>query len=481
MSSKNKGPNLIYVLADQLRYQSLGYAGDLKALTPNIDRLASEGVSFCNCISGHPMCAPYRASLFTGKYPSSTGMVVNELRMNPEHRCIGHVLTDAGYETAYIGKWHLWANSTDHSKDENQFVPPGPNRLGWDGYWAAYNFRHHYYDAFYFEDTPERIQVDGYEPDVQTDMAIEWLNEHSDSDEPLCLFLSYGTPHDPWQQNNVPEEWLAQFEETDFPLCETYADGSAEYWHPRMDRQWWLDNVKPNLPRWQRIYYAMIANLDWNVGRLLQWIEAAGLRDDTLFVFSSDHGEMFGAHGRIAKNIFYEEACRIPMLLRWPGRVPQGSISDVCMNVPDIMPTLLGLLDLPIPGEVEGLDLSHCALGEPGTEPEAAFMQGMGHTFLWLDGNEWRAARDKRFTYAIMRADGSEYLFDNQADPWQTRNLIHDLNYEGHLERLRAFMARQIEALADPFAATTWYRDHWVQDRKIVRSATLNTDWRPAG
>jgi len=472
----SKRPNLIYLFADQLRFQSTGYGGDARALTPNIDHFASEGVSFCNCVSGHPMCAPYRASLFTGKYPSSTGMVINELRMNPDHRCIGHVLTDAGYETAYIGKWHLWANESAHAKDENQFVPPGPDRLGWDGYWAGYNFWHNYYKAFYFEDTMERINVDGYEPDVQTDMALGWLNAHRDGDDPLCLFLSYGTPHDPWDEDNVPEEWLARFDEEDFPLCETYADGSAEYWNPSMDRQWWLDTVKPNLSRRQRIYYAMTANLDWNIGRLLKGIEEAGMADDTVVVFSSDHGEMFGAHGRVAKNIFYEEAARIPMLMRWPGQIPAGSVSEACLNVPDIMPTLLGLLDLPIPEEVEGMDLSHSALGQDGPEPEAAYMQGMGHTYMWLDGNEWRAARDKRFTYAIMRADGSEYLFDNQADPLQEHNLLHDLNYEQDLERLRTFVVERMRELNDPFERTTWYRGRWTEDRKIVRTATLHAE-----
>ena len=103
-------PNLIYVFADQLRYQSLGYAGDPKVQTPNIDRLAAQSLNFVNCVSGSPMCAPYRASLFTGKYSSSTGMVINELRINPNQRCFGHVLHDAGYDSYYIGKWHLWAN-----------------------------------------------------------------------------------------------------------------------------------------------------------------------------------------------------------------------------------------------------------------------------------------------------------------------------------------------------------------------------------
>src|SRR5690606_34830552 len=127
-----------------------------------------------------------------------------------------------------------------------------------------------------------------------------------------------------------------------------------------------------------RVYYAMVANLDANVGRLLEAVDDLGLRENTIFVFTSDHGEMFGAQGRRAKNIFYEEAVRVPLIMRWPGHIPAGSTSDVCLNTPDIMPTLLSLLGLPIPDEVEGMDLSHCALGRSGPEPEAAFMQGMG-------------------------------------------------------------------------------------------------------
>src|SRR5690606_6676716 len=117
---------------------------------------------------------------------------------------------------------------------------------------------------------------------------------------------------------------------------------------------------REQLEEWQRVYYAMTANLDWNVGRILEVLDEAGLRDETIFVFTSDHGEMFGAQGRRAKNIFYEEAVRVPFLLRYPGRHEPGQVTDVCLNTPDIMPTLLGLMGLDIPDTVEGMDLSHC-------------------------------------------------------------------------------------------------------------------------
>jgi len=464
-------PNLVYVFADQLRFRSCGYARDAKARTPNIDRLASEGTSFANATSGHPVCAPYRASLFTGKYSSSTGMVINELRLSPEHRCLGHVLTEGGYETAYIGKWHLWANQLgNHDDPRNSFTPPGPHRLGFDGFWAAYGFHHQYVNAYYHTDSPQQIVLPGYEPDGQTDLAIEVLRKAARVDKPFALFLSYGTPHDPWTPENVPSEYLARFRGVEFELPPNYRsedDPHADDWARLSAEQ------RDQLTEWMRVYYAMTANLDWNVGRLLQVLEEVGLRENTIVVFSSDHGEMFGAQGRRAKNIFYEEAVRVPFLVRWPGCVPAGQMTDACLNTPDIMPTLLSLLGLPVPEAVEGIDLSRCALGEEGPEPEAAFLQGMGTTAAWVDGHEWRALRDKRYTYAVYRADRQELLFDHQSDPYQVRDLAQEPAYRDVLGRFRAMLAERMASLNDTFEACTWYRDHWTEDRVIVRTATL--------
>ena len=230
---------------------------------------------------------------------------------------------------------------------------------------------------------------------------------------------------------------------------------------------------RAQLGEWMRVYYAMTVNLDWNVGRLLRAVDDLGLRDDTIVVFTSDHGEMFGAQGRRAKNIFYEEAVRVPFLLRWPGHVPPGSVSDACLNTPDILPTLLSLLGLPVPEGVEGMDLGHCALGRPGPEPEAAFLQGMGATAAFEDGHEWRALRDKRYTYALYGADGSELLFDNQSDPHQMHNLVADPAHAETLGRFRDMLRARMAALNDTFEACTWYRDHWTEDRTILRTATL--------
>jgi arylsulfatase A-like enzyme len=467
-------PNLIYVFADQLRYQALGYAGDARAATPNIDRFAEQGANLYNAVSNYPVCAPYRASLLTGKYPTSTGMVINELRMNPDQRCLGHILTEANYRTGYVGKWHLFANEFgNHDDPKNSFVPRGPHRLGFDGEWKAYGFQHVYYGAYYFTETPEKIFYgEGvYETDGQTDLAIDFVTRASKSKQPFALILSWGPPHDPWMPDNVPERFLRMFEDTAFPNPPNYRHEDDEPYADRWARPTAADREK--LETWRRVYYAQTASVDWNFGRLLQAIDEAGMADNTIVVFTSDHGEMLGAQGRVAKAIFYEEACRVPMLIRWPGAIKEATQSDVCLSTVDILPTLAGLMNLDCPPDVEGMDLSHCLLGQPGPEPQAAFMQGTGAVAIWEDGHEWRALRDKRFTYAIYRVDGKELLFDHVNDPYQMINLADDPGHSRQLGRFRAQLKEKMADLKDTFEASTWYRDHWTDgDRRIIRSAT---------
>ena len=466
-----KHPNLIYVFADQLRWASVGYNGDALAETPNIDDMALNSADITNAVSGHPVCSPYRASLLTGKYTTSTGMVINEIRMNPHHRCFAHVLNDAGYDPQYIGKWHLYAAKLGHHYDpENSFIPPGEDRLGFDGYFAAYNFHHEYYapKAYYHLDTPEKIYAEGYEPDFMTDLAITRIKGAAKGEKPFALFLSLGTPHDPWTEDNVPKKYLDLFRDADFRLPPNYRkrnDPHADIWAKffPFERRKLIDRM--------RVYYAMVANLDYNVGRIRSAIKELGIGKDTIFVFTSDHGEMFGAHGRHAKNIFYDEAVRVPFLIEWEGHIPAGR-KDFCFNTVDIMPTLLSLMGLEYPEEVEGSDLSECLISD-ADNPLPSLMMGTGPTAVFGFGREWRAVRDKRFTYAVYRIDKTEYLFDNLADPYQMSNLAHDPDFNEQKERLKTYMYEKMKSIGDDFDSNLHYRSRWVKNRKILRTATL--------
>ncbi len=469
-SSPETRPNLVYVFADQLRYFSCGYAGDEYARTPNIDRLAAQCCNFHQAISSTPVCSPYRASLMTGKCQSSTGMVINELRLSPEHECFGHVLTRGGYQTAFVGKWHLWANELGHHElTRNGFVPPGRYRLGFDDYWAAYNFNHTYYGAPYFNNDTTRHIFKQYEPDAQTDLAIRFIQEAGNQPRPFALFLAWGPPHDPWDANNVPPEYLDLYRNVKLPRRSNYSEKSDPY----ADNWASLSaDYGQRVDSFQRAYYAQAADIDWNVGRIMDTLEKQGLAKNTILVFTSDHGEMFGSHGRRAKYIFYEEALRVPFLMRWPERIPAKQVSDALLGSPDIMPTLLSLMGLPIPRSVEGTDLSRHALGQGGSGPDAAHMQGMGTTAAWQDGTEWRGVRDHEYTYGIYRRDSSEVLFHNFRDPFQLRNLATEKSAAVTLREYRERSERWRRERNDTFESCTWYRGHWTKDRNIVLTAT---------
>ena len=469
-------PNIVFVFADQLRYQSCGFSGDSNAITPNLDKFAEESMNLTQAVSSMPVCSAFRASLLTGKYTTSTGMVINELRMNTNHKSIAHCLTEVGYNTGYIGKWHLYANQLgNHENANNSHIPVGADRLGFDGYWAAYNFHHTYYGTYYHLNSKKKIfhKKNTYEPDAQTDLAIEFIKNHKDDKKPFYLTLSYGTPHDPWEKDNVPKMYYDMFKNKTLGPSKNYSDSLDPYGDS------WSNEHKTQkmIAEWMRVYYAMTTNLDWNFGRLISSIKDAGIIDNTIIIFTSDHGEMFGSHGRMKKNIFYEESIRVPFLIQWRDKLSLGHKLDTLLSTVDIMPTILGLVDVEIPKEVEGTDLSLALKRKNFDEPLFAFLMNTGACAIWEDGHEWRAIRDKKYTYAVYRGSENlprkELFFNNINDPFQLNNLIDNLKYVTKINRFRSFLSEKMNQLNDEFPASSWYLKNWIQDRNIKRTATM--------
>ena len=461
----NKKPNLIYVFADQLRRDAVSFNSRSFADTPNIDKIAEDCLVCDGAVSGHPVCAPYRATLFTGKYTTSTGMVINEIRMGTHHRTFADCLNDSGYETCYIGKWHLYAAQLGHHYDvKNSFVPEGPDRLGFNDTFAHYNFHHEYYapKAYYHLNTSEKIYAEGYEPRFMTDYAISNLERLASGEKPFAMFLSLGTPHDPWTKENVPEEYYGQYLGKEFPYPENYLaknDPRADMW-ARLSKK-----ERRELPEWMRVYSAMVGELDGNIGRLYAKISELGIEDNTVFVFTSDHGEMFGGHGRRAKNIFYDEAVRVPFLIRYGDKLPKER-RDFCFNTVDIMPTLLSLMGIEYPDEVQGRNLKACLDGnDDNCEP--SLMMGTGPTAIYGNGFEWRAVRDKKYTYAVYRKGGKELLFDNESDPLQMINLAEKPEYAEIKEKLKSEMYSRMAEIGDGFESNLWYKRNIVRRRII--------------
>ena len=466
MVASNKKPNLIFVFADGLSRNRLGFGGDMLAKTPFLDAFAKESADLVNACSGHPLGGPFRASLFTGQSTVSTGMVINALRLHPGHRFFAQILREHGYRAGFIGKWNLYSAKLGrgHTVRES-FIPEGPYRFGFDDYFAAYDYHHGYFPpaAFYHLNSEEKRFCRGFEPDFQTDLAIEKLRDWADGAAPFALFLSFGTPHGPWTKQNVPAAYYDRFADVDFPLPENYSqknDPHADAWS-RPDRK-----ERAALPESLRCYYAMTADLDENLRRLYGAVEAAGIAENTVFVFTSDHGELFGAHGRKGKNIFYNEAVNVPFLLRWGSRIAAGQ-NETPLNTVDLMPTLLSLLQIEDHGHAEGRDLSAPLLaGEKAENP--CLLMGTGPAAVWGNGREWRGIRTDRYTYATYISGREEFLFDNQEDPLQMQNLAGEKAQKPLLEDLRRRMQAEMIRRGDDFEPNSYYKTHWA-DGRILR------------
>ncbi len=248
------------------------------------------------------------------------------------------MLSRAGYDTAYIGKWHLGGVPRD------RFIPP-EERLGFD-YWRACNCNHDYYHAWYDDNDGNRFCIDGYEPAAQTELALDYLRTRAEDGAPWAMVLSYGTPHDPYEL--VPQAYKQRY-------LERNLDFRGNIGLPAVlnqERHIQADELRD----WYAGYYAHISALDDQFGRLTAYLEEHGLMENTVVLYTSDHGDMLGSQGLTNKQLPYEESAHIPMILRYDGHVQPGRRRQL-MSLVDLAPTLAGLVGLSFRGEVDGLDL----------------------------------------------------------------------------------------------------------------------------
>lgn len=413
-------PNILYVFADQMRASALGCMNEEKVYTPHLDRLASEGVLFRQAIANTPVCTPSRGSLLTGRHALTCRCLVNDLRLPEDEWSIADVLKAEGYRTGYIGKWHLDGIS------RHMFTPPGRRRHGFDDYWAAYNCNHDYFDCkYYLNDSPELRREPGYDADIQTEQAIAFMERFRD--EPFCLFLSWGPPHAPYRQ--VPQELLEMYPPEEIALRPN-AEGAD---------------------RWEIAgYYAHCTAIDRDLGRLMAALKRLDLEEDTIFIFSSDHGDMLWSQGRVKKQQPYEESICIPLIMRWPGHLLAGQTSDTLISVVDYAPTLLGLTGVPVPESMNGVDLSQILLGRSDREQPSVFI----NEYVSFDQarmyQPWRGVRTRRYTYARW-LQGGALLYDNQEDPYQLHNLMLEPGHEALAEELESELQGWLARLGDGF------------------------------
>ena len=327
-------PNLLFVFADQWRKQAVGCLDEDPVQTPSVDRFAGEGLLFTNALSTCPVCVPARACILTGRYPTSNRVIHNGRRIPDDEVTIAEMLKAQGYDTGYIGKWHL-----DGRHHEDQFVPV-ERRHGFD-FWYANNMVHHLYIREYYTGIDTHIKTYGWQPDHETEVAIEYIKEHREG--PFALFLSWTPPHGgrehaPDLKTKLREGHIAP-EEYERIYADVKTTGRGNF-----SETFWED-AQPSAERIPG-YFGAITSLDENFGRLMAFLEAEGLADNTVVVLHSDHGEMLGSQGRIEKQIWYEESVGVPFIIRWPGRIEPGREAAL-FNQVDIVPSLLGLLQAP--------------------------------------------------------------------------------------------------------------------------------------
>lgn len=443
-------PNVVFLLTDQWRLQALGYAGNTQVKTPNIDRLAGESLDFRHAISGYSVCCPWRASFLTGQYPLRHGVIINDVPISGDPVGLGAAFKSQGYQTAFIGKWHV------NGQGRRSYIPR-ERRLGFD-YFKALECSHDYNDsAYYANDDPTMRYWQGYDVFAQTADAQAYIQSRAE-EQPFFLTLSWGPPHNPYE--TAPAAFRAMYQARDIQL-------------------------RPNVPaemaaearEWLAGYYAHCSAIDQSVGDIMQTLDERGLSDNTLLVFASDHGDMLGSQGMTRKQKPYDESIRVPFLLRYPAKHGrQRRIVDCFLNAHDIMPTLLGVCDLPIPDSVQGRDFS-AALHEPVGEDDGALLacfHPFGEWHRGVGGVEYRGLRSARYTYC-RDLDGPWLLFDNDADAYQQRNLVDHPDYADIQAKLDALLQGKLDELGDEFLRGGQYTEQW--GYPLDETGTMPINW----
>jgi arylsulfatase A-like enzyme len=429
-ATRHGQPNVLLIFVDQQRWDTLGVNGSPMGLTPHLDRLARRGTRFLLPITNQPVCAPARACLLTGQYATTHGVWRNGLGLTGEEQTLATSFAAAGYQTGYIGKWHLAPKESGPG-----WVPP-QYRGGFAGVWEAANvleFVSQPSDTVLYDAQGGEVRPPGYRVDAMTDRALHFLR--ASRREPFFLMVSYLEPH---HQNDV-DQYVAPDEYT------------RRYANPYVPPD--LRALPGSWPSHLPGYYGCIANIDHNVGRLVDALESEGLAQNTIVVFTCDHGSHFKTRNAEYKRSCHDSSLRVPLVIWGPG-FDRRQVVPEPVGLVDVPPTLLDAAGLPVPETMQGRSLLPLVRREAAcdTWPEEVFVQ-------ISESMVGRALRSERWTYCAVApgvggatAPGAEtyvdsHLYDDYADPHQLVNLVGRRQFAEVADRLRArLQARMVEA-----------------------------------
>ena len=483
-TAPEKPMNILFIMCDDHSYQTISAYDQRYIETPNIDRIANEGVRFTNSFVANSISGPSRACMLTGKHSHANGFINNSTRFDGSQLTFPKLLQQAGYQTAVVGKWHLASNPT-----------------GFD-YWDILIGQGEYYDP-YFIRNGERIQREGYATNITTDVAINWLDSLRNPEKPFCLLLHHKAPHRTWMPDTCD---LHLFSDSNFPVPETFYDNyegrtaaqqqqmsiakdmsivydlkmadrenelhsAYEGWGREMYRQRmrpevqaaWDRHYDPviadfkarnlsgkELAEWKfqqymRDYLRVITSVDRNIGIVLDYLEKEGLLENTMIVYTSDQGFYMGEHGWFDKRFMYEESFRTPLLVRLPGG-KKGDIPQLVQNI-DYGPTFLDLAGVEVPEEMHGESFLPLLEGKRTDWRDA----------LYYHFYEYPAEHAVKRHYGVRDERYKLIHFYNDIDTWELYDLKNDPNELNNLygqpgtERITKRMMKKLTALQEQY------------------------------
>lgn len=433
---KDKKPNFLFIITDQQNSGALSIAGNQYIKTPNMDRIAENGVRFVNSFCTFPLCSPSRSSLFTSRMPHEVGINSNKKAIIPDNiSTMGTLFSKAGYKTAYAGKWHLPASYPTYEKEGSPYQNiPGFEVLPLEGEWVKKNL----------SDNGKGMTVDVH----TTDAAIKFLKDRHDS--PFLLVMSILNPHDICEYIGYPE--IFSKIDPGNPLPPVVPNLNATEDEPEIissqrSKKKYLSWTDDQWRRYRGSYYRLTEMADSHVGRVMKVLDESGLASNTIIIFTADHGECMGAHKLIHKMKFYEESLAVPMIISIPGSSVKGIVDNKHMITGlDILPTMCDLADIKKPSSFEGLSL------KPVLEGKNPDWRNYVISEVGDNKARGRMVRTKRNKYVVYEnGSNPEQLFDLEEDPYETKNLIGDPSFKAEARELKDKLAAFIKSTGDTF------------------------------
>jgi arylsulfatase A-like enzyme len=448
-----KPPNIVFIMSDDHAAHAISAYGGRLIKTPNIDRLAKEGMKFENCFVTNSICTPSRAAIITGKYSHINGVPVFN-HLDTAQPLLSKYMRQAGYYTGMIGKWHLGG--------QNPYTPENGKPVGFD-YWNILPGQGAYFDPVMIE-MGERKKLTGYTTDVITDLAINFVKNRP-QDKPFFLMYHHKAPHRNWQPD---EKHRRQFENYEPPVPATFDDDYKGKSDAARNSTMHIDQDlndgdlkgKPpaglsgaDLKRWKfkrymQDYLACVAAVDENVGRFLDYLDQNGLAENTIVIYTSDQGFFLGEHNFFDKRFMYEESLRMPFLIRWPAQIKPGAVSKgMILNV-DFAPTLLDAAGAKLPADMQGRSFLPLLRGQTPKGWRTSMYYRYYHPGHHNVAAHYGVRTDRYKLIYFNKLDQWE-LYDLLKDPIETHNLYADPTYAELVSKLKAEMYRLKKELKD--------------------------------